>query len=115
MLYQLNQIGDAVTENLWARLMRTHINTVIAMSTKRLIPHHFVMRIYRERLSRTARYTISTMVAVIDRMGVMAVFAVEVTPLQKDDQAIARSIYAGKIQNATDKCAFLIHTVSYTR
>jgi hypothetical protein len=55
------------------------------------------------------------MVAVIDRMGVMAVFAVEVTPLQKDDQAIAWSIYAGKIQNATDKCAFLIHTVSSTR
>ncbi len=42
----------------------------------------------------------------IDRMGVVAGNAVEITPLKKDDQAIARPIYTGKIEYSTHERTF---------
>ena len=76
--------------------MAANIRALITVNTERFIPDYLVITVDAQRCCWAARNTVVAMLAVIDGMGVMAAKAVEIASLQKENQAIARSIHAGK-------------------
>ncbi|EGU34118.1 hypothetical protein VIBRN418_00576 [Vibrio sp. N418] len=67
----------------------------------------------RQRPCRATINAVTAMIAVIDRMRVMTIEAIEIATLKENDQAIAWSIHTGKVQNTTNDCR-LVERVTHS-
>ena len=71
------------------------------MGTQLGIPAYFTF-VYRKCISWARGYTISAMVADTDSVWVMAIPALVITPLQEDNEPVARPVDAREIEDVTD-------------
>ncbi|EGA70192.1 hypothetical protein VISI1226_04220 [Vibrio sinaloensis DSM 21326] len=88
--------------NLRASMMTTRLYTSVAMDAKGCLPINFTLLAKLQSLRRATFYALPAVIAVVDRMRVVAADTGEIAPLQKDDQAVAWPINARKRQDATD-------------
>lgn len=90
------------------------MNAGIALYTFRLIVQYLSLRIHRQSSCRALLYTLSALPAQGPGLRIVAVFAVDIAPLQEYRSPVARSIHAAERNDAVHRRFHVRHgSLSY--
>ena len=85
----------------WRGMLRTHLQAGITLLANHSVPHHFAVN-NLQRLMRTLRHALSTVIAASHRPRIVTIFATQIAALQKQSQTTAWPVNAGEGDNLTD-------------